>query len=123
MTLNRIISKLNPGDKFIYKDNLYLLIKTTPVDLGCSADTANYVCALDLSTFEIMCFDRGWEVNISGAESYSEAGTAVSQLWDTVDELYAREISNNCPHVYLRKYSWDQLCDTGIQLLQKLKGV
>lgn len=123
MTLNRIVSKLNPGDKFVYKDRMYLLVNTTPIDLGCSTDTANYVCAIDLDTFEIMCFDKNCEVNISGIESNSKVASEINQLWDMVDELYAREIFNNCPYPYLRGYSWDQLCDASIQLLKSIKGV
>jgi hypothetical protein len=64
MTLHDIISNLGPGDEFIYKDRIYLFVKTTPIDLGASTDLANWLLAVDLQTYEIMAFDKAWEVEV-----------------------------------------------------------
>lgn len=64
MTLCEAISKLAPGNKFIYHDRLYLFIKTTPIDLGCSTSLAHLLLAIDLETYEIMAFDKDWEVEV-----------------------------------------------------------
>ena len=37
-------------------------------------------------------------------------------------ELYARDCSNNCCVDFLMDKSWDELCDRGRELFQKLKS-
>jgi hypothetical protein len=64
MTLRNVITALSPGDKFIYKDREYLYIKTTPADLCCSTSLAHLLLAIDLETYEIMAFDKSWEVEV-----------------------------------------------------------
>lgn len=63
MAFYEFISYLGPGDKFIYKDREYLLIKTTPADFGFSS-LSNHSLAVSLDTFEIVLFDNDWEVEI-----------------------------------------------------------
>ena len=65
MTLGIALMDLYPGDTFYYKDRKYLLLKTTPTDLGGSEATANCLIAADLSTFELFCFEMDWEVTLT----------------------------------------------------------
>lgn len=44
----------------------------------------------------------------------------IEQLSIIITELDARECSNNCP-TCMRVFSWEQLCDTGINLFEQLK--
>jgi hypothetical protein len=64
--INKFVSDLFPGEAFIYKNKAYVFLKTTPMDLGASTDTANLVCAVDLDTYDIVCFDKDWEVTVYG---------------------------------------------------------
>ena len=64
MTFYEFVGYLQPGDKFIYKDRKYLLLKTTPADLGCSTDMNNLVLAVSLDDYEIFAFDITWEVEL-----------------------------------------------------------
>lgn len=41
-------------------------------------------------------------------------------LWDIVEELIARETSNNCVIPPLQGKSWDELCKDGIRLFKEL---
>ena len=41
-------------------------------------------------------------------------------LCDIVEELTAREISNNCVILPLQGKSWDELCKDGIRLFKEL---
>lgn len=45
----------------------------------------------------------------------------INQLFLILEELYAREVSNNCPTTCLRGISWSGLCDMCIGLLEQLK--
>lgn len=45
----------------------------------------------------------------------------VGYLLELVEELFAREVTNNCPNSSLRGITWDELCDASIQLLKELK--
>lgn len=64
MTLGIALMDLYPGDIFYYKDRRYLLLKTTPTDLGGSAATANCLIAVSLDTFDLYCFEKDWEVTL-----------------------------------------------------------
>lgn len=44
----------------------------------------------------------------------------IEQLSIIITELDARECSNNCP-TCMRVFSWEQLCDMGINLFEQLK--
>ena len=46
----------------------------------------------------------------------------IEQLFLVLEELYAREVSNNCPTTCLRGFSWNELCDMCITQLQQLKN-
>ena len=46
----------------------------------------------------------------------------IEELTKIVDELNARETSNNCVWAELTKYSWDELCDRAIELIKQLGG-
>lgn len=46
----------------------------------------------------------------------------IEELTKIVDELNAREISNNSVWAELTKYSWDELCDRAIELIKQLGG-
>jgi hypothetical protein len=64
MTLHEVISRLSPGDKFIYKDQEYMMLKTTPADLCCSANMHNLMLAISINDYEIFAFDNTWEVEV-----------------------------------------------------------
>lgn len=64
MITNKLVSDLIPGETFVYKNKAYVFLKTTPMDLGASTDTTNLVCAVDLDTYDIVCFDKDWEVAV-----------------------------------------------------------
>lgn len=46
----------------------------------------------------------------------------MAELTKIIDELSARETSNNCVWAELTKYSWDELCDRAIELIKQLGG-
>lgn len=46
----------------------------------------------------------------------------IEQLTKIIDELNARETSNNCVWAELSGYSWDELCDKAIELIKELGG-
>lgn len=42
-------------------------------------------------------------------------------LGEIIDELYAREMSHNCPNHSLRKYGYSELCTAGGQIFKNIK--
>ena len=38
-----------------------------------------------------------------------------------VEELHAREISNNCIHRDFHDVSWEELCNAAIEMLEEIK--
>lgn len=42
-------------------------------------------------------------------------------LCEIVNELYAREMSHNCPNYHLRKYGYIELCVAGEQLFKNMR--
>lgn len=46
----------------------------------------------------------------------------LDDLYDIAVELDAREFSNNCVVDNLQQFSWNELCDKGIEILEKLKS-
>jgi hypothetical protein len=50
-----------------------------------------------------------------------EKEVILDKLYNIVVELDARETSNNCVVDNLQQFSWDELCDKGIELFEKLK--
>ena len=55
------------------------------------------------------------------SEVYEHEGDQVGYLCEITEELFAREMSNNCPNTELRGLSWINLCDMAIELLEALK--
>ena len=47
----------------------------------------------------------------------------IDDLYNIVVELDARETSNNCVVDDLQRFGWDELCDKGIEILEKLKKI
>ena len=64
MVFDKLVSHLSPGQRFIYKNIEYMLLKTTPADLGCSSAMNNLVLAVSMDDYEIFAFDTTWEVEI-----------------------------------------------------------
>ncbi len=64
MTKIEPISNLGPGDKFIFRDLDYLVIDMEPSGFFAGSNITEYVCALDLSTFKVMCFGKDTEVEV-----------------------------------------------------------
>lgn len=46
----------------------------------------------------------------------------IAQLDKILNELEARELSNNCVWAELTEYGWDELCDQAIDLIKQLGG-
>jgi len=78
--------------------------------------------------------DAGIEILEPGDPGFDEALTLGEQvktmlekevildkLYNIVVELEARETSNNCIIDNLQQFGWDELCDKGIELFEKLK--
>lgn len=55
-------------------------------------------------------------------EVYDNDGDRVGYLCELAEELFAREVSNNCPNTELRGLNWNDLCDGIIEIAQALKG-
>lgn len=53
-----ILSDLGPGDKFLYKDTYYVVIDLEPSGFFAGTNVSEYVCALDLDAYKIMCFSK-----------------------------------------------------------------
>lgn len=70
--------------------------------------------------------DLDWEIISSDARPFSQVyehdSDKVGYLCEVVEELFAREYSNNCPNTELRNLSWNDLCDGAIEILQSLKN-
>jgi hypothetical protein len=70
--------------------------------------------------------DLDWEIISSDARPFSQVyehdSDKVGYLCEVVEELFAREYSNNCPNTEFRNLSWNDLCDGAIEILQSLKN-
>lgn len=66
-----------------------------------------------------------WEIQSVTSRSlsqvYAHDSDKVSYLCDIVEELFAREVTANCPNTELRGLSWTDLCDVAIEMLEELK--
>ncbi len=56
-------------------------------------------------------------------ESIEKRFCMLDDLYDIAVELDARETSNNCVVDRLQQFGWDELCDKGIEILEKLKKI
>ena len=56
------------------------------------------------------------------SEIHETDADRVGYLCEITEEIFAREISNNCPNTSLRELSWNDLCQTAIEILESLKG-
>lgn len=78
--------------------------------------------------------DAGIEILEPGDPGFDEALTlgeqvktmlekevTLDKLYNIVVELDARETSNNCVVDNLQQFGWNELCDKGIEILEKLK--
>lgn len=55
-------------------------------------------------------------------EVYEHESDRVGYLCELTEELFAREVSNNCPNTEFRGLSWNDLCEAAIEILEALKG-
>ena len=55
------------------------------------------------------------------SQVYEHHSDKVGYLCEIVEEIFAREISNNCPNTELRGLTWTDLCDAAIEMLEGLK--
>ena len=51
-----VIDDVKIGEKFTYKNQMYLKIDMNPSTMFLTARYEGIVCALDLSTYKVMCF-------------------------------------------------------------------
>lgn len=58
------IKDLGPGDKFIFKEKDYLVIDMEPSGFFAGSTLPEYMCALDLDTYKVMCFGKDCEVEV-----------------------------------------------------------
>ena len=58
------LSDLCPGDKFLHKDTEYIVIDTKPSVHFLDITSPDYVCALSLDTYKIMCFPKDLKVEV-----------------------------------------------------------
>ena len=66
-----------------------------------------------------------WTVGISSrplSQVYDHDGDKAGYLCEIVEEIFARETSNNCPNTEFRELSYVDLCEAAIELLEALKG-
>lgn len=70
--------------------------------------------------------DLDWEIISSDArplsQVYEHDSDKVGYLCEITEELFAREMSANCPNTELRDFSWTELCEVAIGILKILKG-
>ena len=52
---------------------------------------------------------------------WDHLGDKIGYVLDMVEELHAREISNNCIHEDFTAVSWEELCEDAIELLEEIK--
>lgn len=52
---------------------------------------------------------------------WDHLGDKIGYVLDMVEELHAREISNNCIHEDFTTVSWEELCESAIELLEEIK--
>ena len=45
----------------------------------------------------------------------------IGYVLDMVEELHARDISNNCIHRDFHDVSWEELCDAVMEMLEEIK--
>lgn len=67
-----------------------------------------------------------WTMEISSrplSQVYEHDGDKAGYLCEIVEEIFARECSNNCPNTEFRGLSYVDLCEAAIEILEHLKGV
>ena len=60
----RTLSDLKPGTGFTVDNRLYIVIDIEPYGFFAGTNLKDYVCALDVNTFKIMCFQKDVIVNV-----------------------------------------------------------
>ena len=45
----------------------------------------------------------------------------IGYVLDMVEELHARELSNNCIHSDFFDLSWEELCNAAMEMLEEIK--
>ena len=58
------LGDLGPGDKFIYHNTDYIVIDMEPSGFFAGTNLPEFVCALDLDTYKIMCFSKTTEAEV-----------------------------------------------------------
>lgn len=68
------------------------------------------------------------EIEVSDRPTLEDQMEAIEKKFVLLDDLYeiaieldSRETSNNCVVDRLQQFSWNELCDRGIKILEKLK--
>lgn len=60
----KTLSDLKPGNGFTVNDQLYIVVDIEPSGFFAGTNLSEYVCAVDLNTFKIVCFKKDLEVFI-----------------------------------------------------------
>lgn len=60
----KTLSDLNPGNGFMSNDRLYIVIDLEPYGLFAGTNLGDYICALDVNTFKIVCFEKDCDVEV-----------------------------------------------------------
>ena len=58
------LSDLGPGDKFIHQDTEYIVIDMKPSGFFLCTNLPDFVCALSLYTFKVMCFLKDEKIEV-----------------------------------------------------------
>ena len=56
------------------------------------------------------------------SQVYEHNGDKAGYLCEIMEEIFARECSNNCPNTEFRGLSYVDLCEAAIEILESLKG-
>lgn len=52
------------GDKFFHNGRLYIKIDMNPSTMFLSRSFSEFVCALDLTTYQVMCINAEYDVDV-----------------------------------------------------------
>ena len=97
-------------------DDMLKNIETTPEEV------AQFLKDVGLEGFdpnEIEVSDR--PTLMAQMDAIEKRFVMLDNLYNIAVELDARETSNNCVVDNLQQFSWDELCNKGIEILEKLK--
>lgn len=64
MVLSEAVTNMTYGNKFVYRDNTYMLIDFDLSNCFLSRFFEDLIMALDMSTYKVVALDKSWEVEV-----------------------------------------------------------